>query len=162
MQNRVLYSILIIAFILPIFLVPNAEAMPIVEESFNLNGLKGYTVHGISSALVQHKITIKCNDSVSVYILNRALNMSEVNTQPTDYVYLFTGSNIVETFVLAGPVVSIIIYSSNNVSGSISWDYGLGIPDEGIMVIGGIIGMISLGVGLFVIYRIYRWRKLKE
>ncbi|MHA1231273.1 MAG: hypothetical protein ACTSPQ_11565 [Candidatus Helarchaeota archaeon] len=77
----------------------------------------GMTITTSPNSII-HKIQLTCNTSVELYILGRALNITEVNTKPTEYDFLYTGSDISETFELSAIDVSILIYSENSVSGS--------------------------------------------
>lgn len=150
----------LVSFLL--LLIPISNGMVVVSDTYEFSGLRGYTVHCVSSSPIQHTINLDNNDTVSVYVLDRALNISDFGSIPADYVEVFTGRGMDETFVLSSPVVTIIIEAINPVRGSISWDHGLGFPDEGMTMLTWTIILVSLGVGLFVVYRIYRWRKLKE
>ncbi|MHA1250854.1 MAG: hypothetical protein ACTSRP_12755 [Candidatus Helarchaeota archaeon] len=162
MKNRELILLLILGMTITTMLTPKVYSLVIVSEDFEFIGIKCYTIHGVSPNSIIHKIQLTCNTSVELYILGRALNITEVNTKPTEYDFLYTGSDISETFELSAIDVSILIYSENSVSGHITWDYGFGYPTEWSMVLIGIILIVSLGVGFFILYKVNRWRKLKE
>ncbi|MHA1269208.1 MAG: hypothetical protein ACTSPY_05415 [Candidatus Helarchaeota archaeon] len=156
------YSLMLLVIIVPLLIIQSVEGLQVINEEFRFVGLRGYTIHAVSSSPVVHTIQINCNRTVSVYVLNRALNMSEVYTVPTDYIYSYTGSSIDESFTIASAAVSIIIYSEYSVEGRFTWDHGIGLPDEFVYLLTGIIVLVVIGVVCFIIYRIYRRRKLKE
>jgi hypothetical protein len=156
-------SVLILASVsFLLLLIPISNGIVVVNDAYEFVGLRGYTVHCVSSSPIQHTINLDNNDTVSVYVVNRALNISDFGAVPADYVEVFTGRGMTETFVLSATVVTIVVEAINPVRGTISWDHGLGFPDEGMTMLTWIIVMLSVGIGLFVVYRIYRWRKLKE
>ncbi|MBD3227458.1 MAG: hypothetical protein GF329_04645 [Candidatus Lokiarchaeota archaeon] len=160
MQKKIVF----LAFfaLLVALLLPSSRAIIIMSESYEFNGIRGYTVHAVSSGPVRHQVNSVNNASVTIYVLNRALNMSEVYSEPTDYVYSFSGTDINEVFTISAAAVSIIIYTENPVEGSITWDHSIGFPDQGMNILMAAIIITVVGVGLFIVYRVYRWRKLQE
>lgn len=162
MQKKTSFLILLFSVIFLLSLIPNSKGIIIMSESYEFSGLRGYTMHSVSSNPVKHQIKSVNNVSITIYVLERALNMSDVASEPADFVHTYSGSEIDEIFTLSASAVSIIIYSENPVDGSITWDHNIGFPDQGMNTLTYVILITITGVGLFIVYRIYRWRKLKE